>query len=66
MMIAPSPWSLAWQPDGELGLQDKFDLLKALVVSECVEVQTTLIAAVESLSTAELSFSSITSTTASW
>ena len=40
MMMAPSPWSLAWQPDGELGLQDKFDLLQALVVSESVEVQT--------------------------
>jgi len=66
MMVAPSPWSLAWQPDGELGMQDKFDLLQALVVSESVEVQTSLIAAVESLSTAELSFSAITSTTASW
>jgi hypothetical protein len=66
MMMAPSTWSLAWQPDGELGLQDKFDLLQALVVSESVEVQTSLIAAVESLSTAELSFSSTTSATASW
>jgi hypothetical protein len=66
MMKAPSPWSLAWQPDGELGPQDKFDLLQALVVSESVEVQTSLIAAVERLSTAELSFTSITSTTASW
>jgi len=66
MMMAPSTWSLAWQPDGELGLQDKFDLLQALVVSESVEVQTSLIAAVESLSTAELSFSSTTSVTASW
>jgi hypothetical protein len=66
MTMAPSPWSLAWQPNGELGPQDKFDLLQALVVSESVEVQTSLIAAVESLSTAELSFTSITSTTASW
>jgi hypothetical protein len=66
MMMAPSPWSLDWQPDGELGPQDKFDLLQALVVSESVEVQTSLIAAVERLSTAELSFTSITSTTASW
>jgi len=65
MMMAPSPWSLAWQPDGELGLQDKFDLLQALVVSESVDVQTSLIGAVESLSTAELSLSAITSTTAS-
>jgi len=66
MTMAPSPWSLAWQPDGELGLQDKFDLLQTLVLSESVEVQTSLIAAVESLSTAELSFTSVTNTTASW
>jgi hypothetical protein len=66
MTMAPSPWSLAWQPDGELGMQDKFDLLQSLVVSESVEVQTSLIAAVESLSTSAISFSSITSNTASW
>ena len=66
MTMAPSPWSLAWQPNGELGLQDKFDLLQTLVLSESVEVQTSLIAAVESLSTAELSFTSVTNTTASW
>jgi hypothetical protein len=66
MMTDPSPWSLAWQPNGELGLQDKFDLLQALVVSESVDVQTSLIAAVESLSTAELRFTSIPSTAASW
>jgi hypothetical protein len=66
MTMAPSTWSLAWQPDGELGLQDKFDLLQTLVLSESVEVQTSLIAAVESLSTAELSFTSVTNTTASW
>jgi hypothetical protein len=66
MTMAPSLWSLAWQPDGELGLQDKFDLLQTLVLSESVEVQTSLIAAVESLSTAELSFTSVTNTTASW
>ena len=66
MMMATSLWSLSWQPDGELGMQDKFDLLQALVVSESVEVQTSLIAAVESMATADLSFTSITSTTASW
>jgi hypothetical protein len=66
MMMAPSTWSLAWQPDGELGLQDKFDLLQALVVSESVEVQTSLIAAIERISTSELSLTSITSTTVSW
>ncbi len=66
MTMAPSPWSLAWQPNGELGLQDKFDLLQTLVLSESVETQTSLIAAVESLSTSELSFTSITNTTASW
>ena len=66
MTMAPSPWSLAWQPNGELGLQDKFDLLQTLVLSESVEVQTSLIAAVESLSTSELSVTSFASTTASW
>ena len=66
MTMATSPWSLAWQPNGELGLQDKFDLLQTLVLSESVETQTSLIAAVESLSTSELSFTSITNTTASW
>jgi len=66
MTMAPSPWSLAWQPNGELGPQDKFDLLQTLVLSESVETQTSLIAAVESLSTSELSFTSITNTTASW
>jgi len=66
MTMALSPWSLAWQPDGELGVQDKFDLLQALVVSERVEVQTSLIATIESLSTSEISFSSMSSSTASW
>jgi hypothetical protein len=66
MTMAPSFWSLAWQPNGELGIQDKFDLLQTLVVSESVEVQTSLIAAVESLSTTDLSFTSTDSTTASW
>jgi len=66
MTMALSPWSLAWQPDGELGMQDKFDLLQTLVVSESVEVQTSLIAAIENLSISEISFSSMSSSTASW
>jgi len=66
MKMVPSLWSLAWQPNGELGLQDKFDLLQTLVVAESVEVQTSLIAAVESLSLAELSITSITTNTTSW
>jgi len=66
MTMALSPWSLAWQPDGELGMQDTFDLLQTLVVSESVEVQTSLIAAIENLSTSEISFSSMSSSTASW
>jgi hypothetical protein len=66
MTMGPSFWSLAWQPNGELGLQDKFDLLQTLVLSESVEVQTSLIAAVESLDTSQLSFTSITNTSASW
>ena len=66
MTMGPSFWSLAWQPNGELGIQDKFDLLQTLVVSESVEVQTSLIAAVESLSTSELDFTAANSTTASW
>jgi hypothetical protein len=64
--MVPSLWSLAWQANGELGLQDKFDLLQTLVVAESVEVQTSLIAAVESLSLSELSITSITTTTPSW
>ena len=47
-------------------MQDKFDLLQTLVVSESVEVQTSLIAAIENLSTSEISFSSMSSSTASW
>jgi hypothetical protein len=66
MTMVPSLWSLAWQPNGELGLQDKFDLLQTLVAAESVEVQTSLIAAVESLTTSELSLTSFTSTTPSW
>ncbi len=66
MTMAPPPWSLAWQPDGELGPQDQFDLLQTLVVTESADVQTTLIATVERLSTLEISVGSITSSSSSW
>lgn len=54
-MTAPVPWSLAWSEDGELSRQDQFDLLQALVASEGVEVQHSLVLAVERLSLAEIS-----------
>jgi hypothetical protein len=54
-MTAPAPWSLAWCENGELALQDHFDLLQTLVVSESVEVQPGLVAAVERLSVQEIS-----------
>ena len=66
MTMGLALWSLAWQSDGELGPQDKFDLLQTLVVSEGVEVQASLIAAIERLTTSEISFSSTTSSTGSW
>ena len=53
-MTAPVPWSLAWREDGELAPQDRFDLLQSLVLTESLEVQTALIAAVERLTMAEL------------
>jgi hypothetical protein len=54
-MTAPPPWSLAWHENGELAPQDLFDVLQALVVSESVEVQPGLVAAVERLSVSEIS-----------
>ena len=54
-MTAPTPWSLAWRENGELASQDLFDLLQALVVSETLEAQPALVAAVERLSVKELS-----------
>ena len=53
-MTAPVPWSLAWREDGELAPQDRFDLLQTLVISESLDVQVSLIAAVERLSVPEL------------
>lgn len=58
-MTAPVPWSLAWREDGELALQDRFDLLQSLVACESVENQPTLIAAVERLSIADLTSLSV-------
>ena len=54
VITAPVPWSLAWREDGELAAQDRFDLLQSLVTCESAEVQSTLIAAVERLSIADL------------
>ena len=52
-MPAPVPWSLAWSEDGELAAQDRFDLLQTLVCCETTEVQGTLVAAVERLTSVE-------------
>jgi hypothetical protein len=54
LMTAPVPWSLAWSEDGELAPQDRFDLLQSLVQTESLEVQCSLIAAVESMGSAEI------------
>jgi len=54
-MPAPVPWSLAWCENGELSRQDQFDLLQTLVASESLDVQHSLVLAVERLSLAELS-----------
>ena len=53
-MTAPVPWSLAWCEDGELAVQDRFDLLQTLVCSETNDVQAALVAAVERLTSVEL------------
>ena len=58
-MTAPVPWSLAWREDGELAPQDRFDLLQTLVTSESVDIQVSLIAAVERLSVPELTSLSV-------
>lgn len=52
-MTAPVTWSLAWSEDGELGAQDRFDLLQTLVCSETQEVQIALVAAVERLTSVD-------------
>jgi hypothetical protein len=53
-MTAPTLWSLAWREDGELAPQDRFDLLQTLVVSESVDVQSGLVAAVERMTLVEI------------
>jgi hypothetical protein len=58
-MTAPVPWSLAWREDGELAPQDRFDLLQSLVACESADAQTSLIAAVERLSIADLTSLSV-------
>lgn len=47
--LMPAPWSLAWREDGELALQDRFDLLQTLVATETHDVQVGLISALETL-----------------
>jgi hypothetical protein len=54
MTKIPVPWSLAWCEDGELAPQDRFDLLQTLIGSENLEVQSALIASIESLALADL------------
>ncbi len=54
-MTAPVFWSLAWSEDGELALHDRFDLLQTMVGSEGLEVQPSLVAAVERLGMSQLS-----------
>ena len=54
MTKIPVLWSLAWCEDGELAPQDRFDLLQTLISSENLEVQSALIASVESMAMADL------------
>jgi hypothetical protein len=54
-MMAPVSWSLDWSEDGELAPQDLFDLLQTLVVSEGLEVQPSLVTALERLTMTHLS-----------
>jgi hypothetical protein len=54
-MTAPTPWSLAWRENGELAPQDLFDVLQALVITESMDAQPSLVAAVERLSVSEIS-----------
>jgi hypothetical protein len=49
-MVAPVPWSLAWNESGELAFADRFDLLQAMALSESPDVQGSLIASMERLS----------------
>jgi hypothetical protein len=49
-MVAPVPWSLAWNESGELAFTDRFDLLQSMVSSESPDVQGSLVASIERLS----------------
>jgi hypothetical protein len=53
-MTAPVPWSLEWSDNGELGPQDRFDLLQSLVACETETVQPALVVAVERLGLEQL------------
>jgi hypothetical protein len=66
MSKIPVPWSLAWCEDGELAPQDRFDLLQTLICSENLDVQSALIASVESLALADLTVVSTASVTHIW
>jgi hypothetical protein len=63
MSKIPVPWSLAWGEDGELAPQDRFDLLQTLICSENLEVQSALIASIESLPLADLTLVSTSAMT---
>jgi len=63
MTNIPVLWSLAWCEDGELAPQDRFDLLQTLISSENLEVQSALIASVESMALADLTVVSSTEVT---
>ncbi len=65
-MSAPVPWSLAWSENGELAPQDRFDLLQSLVLTESVEVQTTLIATIENLPLEQVSLLCTDGVTSLW
>ena len=48
------PWSLSWRDDGELAPQDRFDLLRSLMLVETPEAQPALVFAMEKLSLTEI------------
>jgi hypothetical protein len=52
---AATPWALAWEEDGELAAQDRFDVLQALLATESDGVQVALVSAIERLPSHELS-----------
>ncbi|QEY31156.1 hypothetical protein EVJ50_01715 [Synechococcus sp. RSCCF101] len=54
-MAVPEPRALAWNDDGELDAQDRFDLLQNLMLTENDCVQMELIAAIERLTLEQVS-----------